>query len=169
VRHPHCVDKITNTKPICQKAVPNTSILIVQQLEEVQTAYLDLCFPSTYGYHACGVQPPQRNSHELTFMACFMPTPQYGKIEQNSAISSRTSGVGTIRFTTVTTTQNRKSLPFCCRARTLPLVSIHLHLMLFENVLNVNQISSVITDTLYIALKQETVQREGGQYRGRNM
>jgi len=37
--------------------------------------------------------------------------------------------------------------------------------MLFENVLNVNEISSIITDTLYIvwlALKQERVQPEDG-------
>jgi len=41
--------------------------------------------------------------------------------------------------------------------------------MLFENVLNVNKISSIITDTLYIvqlALKQKRVQPEDGQYSG---
>jgi len=44
--------------------------------------------------------------------------------------------------------------------------------MLFENVLNVNKISSIITDTMYIvwfALKQETAQSNDGQYTGRNM
>jgi len=43
--------------------------------------------------------------------------------------------------------------------------------MLFENVLNVNEISPIIADTLYtvwLALKQERVQPEDGQYRGRN-
>ena len=79
-----------------------------------------------------------------------MPTPQHGKTEQNLALSTRTSLAGTIHFTTVTTTQKGKSLPFYYRARVLPIISIHLHLMLFENVLNVNQILSVILDTLYI-------------------
>ena len=45
-------------------------------------------------------------------------------------------------------------------------------MMMTENVLNVNEISSVITDTMYIvwlALKQERVQSDDCQYRGRNM
>jgi hypothetical protein len=70
-----------------------------------------------------------------------MPTPRHGKTEQNSAVSTRTSLAATIHFTTVTTTQKGKYLPFCNTA---------LHLILFENVLNVNKISSIITNTLYI-------------------
>ena len=68
--------------------------------------------------------------------------------------------------------EKEKSSPLYYTARALLLIPISLHLMLFENVLIVNEISSIITDASYIvwlALKQEIVQPDDGQYRGRNM
>jgi len=65
----------------------------------------------------------------------------------------------TIHFTPVTTTQKTKiPSPFYYTARALPFISVALHLMLFGNVLDVNEISPIIADTLYIvwlALKKE--------------
>jgi len=43
-------------------------------------------------------------------MAHFMPIPQHGKTEQNSAISTITFLVGTIHFTPVTTTQKKEKI-----------------------------------------------------------
>jgi len=50
-------------------------------------------------------QPPQHNSHDLTFTARFILAPHHGKTEQNMAVSIRTSLAGTIHFTPVITTQ----------------------------------------------------------------
>jgi len=46
--------------------------------------------------------------------------------------------------------KEKKSSPFCYTVRALlPFISMALHLMSFENVLNVKEIWSIITETLY--------------------